>query len=514
MSAPKPIRWWPAAIISALGAAAYLFLIFSPTENQQERTFQYLLVIMATGLLLFLWAMLFSRLGWKRKLGVLGTLIALVAAMAGLFRIESVSGDMVPILAFRWSGPDSLEGGAGAAAVETSPNDFPQFLGQNRTGEVAGVTLDPDWEANPPKELWRRKVGDACSGFVVVGNAAVTFEQRRGDAGAEQVVVRYDLETGDVVWSHGLPGAFESVIGGNGPRSTPTVADGKVFAFGPLGTLRALDLVSGSLVWQRDVAGDHGVKRPEWGFASSPLVIDGEGGPRVVVSIGARDASLLAFRADTGEPVWQAGDDRVGYSSPVLRTVAGVDQIVIFNGSSVAGHDPATGDRLWTYPWSGDQPNVALPLVIDGDKLLVSSGYGIGSELLQLAPTPAGEWSVSQVWQSPRLKAKFTNPVIHGGRVYGLDDGVMVCIDPADGSRCWKRGRYGHGQNLLVGDKLIVQGESGEVMLVEATPEAFNELATLEALDGKSWNPPALSGRFLLVRNSTEAVVYELPTLG
>ncbi|MEO1087165.1 MAG: PQQ-binding-like beta-propeller repeat protein, partial [Acidobacteriota bacterium] len=252
MPATKPIRWWPDAVISALGAVAYLWLLFSPTENQQERTFQYLLVILATGLLLLLWAMLFSRLGWKRKLGVLGALIAFVAAMAALFRIESVSGDLVPILAFRWSGPDSLEGGVGAAAVETSPNDFPQFLGQNRTGEVTGVTLDPDWDANPPKELWRRKVGEACSGFVVVGDAAITFEQRQGDAGGEQVVVRYDLKTGDVVWSHGLPGAYESVIGGNGPRSTPTVADGKVFAFGPLGHLRALDLVSGSLVWQRD----------------------------------------------------------------------------------------------------------------------------------------------------------------------------------------------------------------------------------------------------------------------
>ncbi|MEO1368928.1 MAG: PQQ-binding-like beta-propeller repeat protein, partial [Acidobacteriota bacterium] len=244
------------------------------------------------------------------------------------------------------------------------------------------------------------------------------------------------------------------------------------------------------------------------------LVVAGDDGPRVVVSVGAPDASLLAFRADTGEPVWQGGDDRVGYSSPVLRTIAGAEHIVIFNGASVAGHDPSTGARLWTYPWSGDQPNVALPLVIDGDKLLVSSGYGIGSELLQLASTPTGEWTVTQVWKSPRLKAKFTNPVIHGGRVYGLDDGVMVCVDPADGSRCWKRGRYGHGQNLLVGDTLIVQGESGEVMLVEATPDAFNELATLEALDGKSWNPPALSGRYLLVRSSTEAVVYELPTLG
>ena len=562
-SPSRPIRWWPAIIIAVLGAAAYVRLLLSPTENQQERTFEYLLVLVVTFFLLFLWAMFFSRLTWKRKLGIVGGLVGFGLLMGALFEIESVSGDLVPILAFRWAGPETLETGSGTAAVETSPYDFPQFLGQARDGEVLGVTLARDWQTNPPREVWRRQVGDSCSGFAVVGNAAVTFEQRETSDGHEQVVVRHDLETGDVVWTHALPGSFETVIGGNGPRSTPTIHGGKVFAFGPLGTLRALDLASGSLLWQRDVAGENDVTRPEWGFASSPLVVESETGAHVVVSIGASDASLLAYDAATGEPVWQAGEDRVGYSSPVLRTLAGVEQIIIFNGASVAGHDPQTGGLLWSYPWSGDQPNVAAPMVLGEDKLLVSSGYGIGSELLQFTPPaqamppgtsqeasedpgqepgqdpsqdasqdagtdsesdPAqvaeasaqdgGEWQVAQVWRSPRLKAKFTNPVQFEGHVYGLDDGVMTCLDPSDGSRCWKRGRYGHGQSLLVGDLIIVQAEAGEVKLLEATPEEFRELGTIDALDGKSWNPPALSGRYLLVRNGDEAVCYELPLAG
>ena len=229
-----------------------------------------------------------------------------------------------------------------------------------------------------------------------------------------------------------------------------------------------------------------------------------------MVSVGAEGASLVAYEASSGEPAWQAGDARVGYSAPILRTVAGEPQILILNGDQVTAHDPASGRVLWSHAWSSDQPNVAVPLVLDGARVLISSGYGIGAALLE-PRLDEGTWTVEQVWRSPRLKAKFTNPVVHEGRIYGLDDGVFVCIDPADGSRCWKRGRYGHGQNLLVGGLLLVQTEDGRILLLEATPEEHRELAEVRVLDDKSWNPPALAGRYLLVRNSKEAAVYELP---
>jgi outer membrane protein assembly factor BamB len=118
--------------------------------------------------------------------------------------------------------------------------------------------------------------------------------------------------------------------------------------------------------------------------------------------------------------------------------------------------------------------------------------------------------SQTLVWESPRLKAKFTNPVLHDGFVYGLDDGVLVCLDPANGERRWKGGRYGHGQTILVGNRLIVQTEDGDIVLVDASPDAHRELGRFRIFDGKTWNPPALAGRFLLVRTDTEAAVYEL----
>jgi outer membrane protein assembly factor BamB len=221
----------------------------------------------------------------------------------------------------------------------------------------------------------------------------------------------------------------------------------------------------------------------------------------------------VAYDRTTGEPRWAGGDDLSGYSSPLLTELAGVPQIVIFNRDSVAGHDPADGHLLWQHDWpSAGQPTVAQPLPLGGDRLLVSSGYGVGAKLFEIERR-SGDLEPTIVWQSPRLKAKFSQMVEHEGFVYGLDDGVLVCLDPATGERCWKRGRYGHGQILLVGDLMLVQTEDGELVLVEPVPEEHRELARLDgAVGGKGWNTMALAGDLLLIRTEQEAACYRLPT--
>jgi outer membrane protein assembly factor BamB len=141
----------------------------------------------------------------------------------------------------------------------------------------------------------------------------------------------------------------------------------------------------------------------------------------------------------------------------------------------------------------------------------VSAGYGIGSKLYQVAAAEGGALEASLLWESPRLKSKFANLVVHDGSVYGLDDGVLTCLDPATGERRWKAGRYGHGQVILVGTLLLVQTEEGELVLIEPSPDGLRELTRYQALDGKTWNPPALAGNLLVVRNDLEAAAYELP---
>lgn len=506
LPSPKP-RWWPALVLVSLAALALVLTWLGEADDNQTRVLRTVAVLLLASLLLLLWLLFFSRLPRHLRTRLFAGLLAVGLLGGLLFEVRGVSGDFVPILGWRFGGGHRLgEGAAGGGhdADQVSPEDFAQFLGPHRNATLPGPRLGRDWLADPPRERWRRPVGEGWSGFAVAGEAAVTQEQR-GDL---EAVARYDLGTGEQVWAHTNPGRYETTVAGIGPRATPTIAGRRVYALGATGVLSALDLETGELLWSVQVLDDNGASLPEWGKSCSPLVI----GERVVVSAGGpAGRSLVAYDRVTGKRAWAGGDDGSGYSSPALMTLAGVTQVVIFNRASVAGHDPETGALLWSQPWSAQQPNVAQPVAVGSDRLLVSSGYGVGSSLLHLTRDPAGGFTVEPVWQSPRLKAKFANFVVRAGVVYGLDDGTLTAIDLATGERRWKRGRYGHGQLLLVGELLLLQSENGDVALVEANPDEHRELGSFTALDGKTWNSPALAGRYLLVRNDREAVCYELP---
>jgi outer membrane protein assembly factor BamB len=502
---------------------------------------------LVTGLLLLLRAEFFSRLPGRARLGVAVAAIGAAGAFVGLFRIRGVSGDLLPVIESRFAakappalpppapapdatplpavaapGPTSSPAAAGAPAGRpaappaeareeprptpaSSPSPaWPQFLGPNRDATVPDVRLARDWNARPPRLVWRQPIGAGWSSFAIVEGLAVTQEQRDD----QELVVAYDLATGKPRWSHADRARYDTVIAGVGPRATPTVHEGRVFAQGATGILNALDLRTGRRLWSHQIVGENGAELPTWGKSGSPLVLEG----RVIVSAGGKEGrSLVAYDASSGEPVWAGGTDTGSYSSPFLTRLGGRTQVVVFGGASVAGHDPATGERLWEHPFPGEQPNVAQPLPLPGDRLLLSAGYGVGSKVIVLSDGGSGPQQASLVWETTRLKSKFANLILHEGFVYGLDDGVLTCLDPATGERRWKAGRYGHGQLLLVGGLLFVQTEEGEGVLVEPTPEAHRELTRRPLLEGKTWNPPALAGRLLLVRNDREAALYEVP---
>ncbi len=565
------IRWWPAIATLALVAVALAVIWLRPAPSTQDRVVPTFPVLFLGALLLVIWVVFLSRLARKIRVTIF-LVVALVVGLAFTFlEIQGVDGNLVPIVGFKKGSkkdgaveqapvtaeelpatPDSPApptepeppgpaGEAPAVAQATAapggpppvasppvaagpalpglpagpsapglplpgPTDYPQFYGPHRDATLPGPRLARDWQANPPRELWRRPVGEGWSSFAVVGDAALTQEQR----GQDEVVARYELETGREIWAHADRAPFDTTVGGRGPRATPTVAEGRVFALGATGLLSCLELAGGRLVWQRDVLRDNGARQPSWGMASSPLVVGGV----VIVQLGRGGTSLAAYDRATGEPAWRAGSDQGSYSSPTVATLAGRVQVLIVNQTSVAGHDPATGEQLWSHQWpdpGGEK--ITPPLPLGDDRLLVSAGYGVGSRLLRIEP--AGDrFAVELVWESPRLKSKFAPLVTREGTVYGLDDGVLTALDPATGERRWKAGRYGHGQLLLVDDLLLIQAENGDVVLVEASPRGHRELARLAALEGKTWNPPALSGRRLLVRNNREAACYELPVDG
>ena len=511
---PRPsIRWWPAAVILGLTAALLVYNALRSARDLQERVVFTFPVFAGTAALLFLWAVLFSRLRGRIRLAIFAVVLLLGAGFAGLFRISGVDGDLVPVFSYRWGGPDTYADAADAAGdVQPGPDDYPQFYGPRRDATLPGPRLARDWKAKPPREIWRHPVGEGWSSFAVVGQAAVTQEQRS----EQEVVVRYELLTGREVWVHGIDENFVTTVGGIGPRATPTVAGGRVYSLGATGVLSCLDLNDGSPLWSTNVLEDHDTGIPDWGMSSSPLLVD----DLVVVQLGRVGRGIAAYRREDGSLAWQSGDDWGSYSSPVLATVSGVEQILAVHTDTVTSHHPVTGRILWRQDlWSSTAgARVTPPIVLDDERLLFSSGYGVGSRLLRVQGTldddGNGGFLVQELWRSPRLKSKFAPVVQRDGVVYGLDEGILTAIDPATGDRIWKKGRYGHGQLILVDDLLLVLTEKGDLVLVEAHPEEHRELSRIQAFNSKTWNPPALSGRYLLVRNNREAACYELPLEG
>ena len=499
----KQLRWWPLVLILAIGGAGIAFTL-AKTEwvYEQQRSMRLLGFSVGTYLALLIWWLAFSRASRRAKFIGLG--VALLPA--ALFRHRGMSGDFIPIFEFRFTKSAApLAAGASLAGDTATRADFPQLLGPNRDGRLAGPALNPDWNAHPPQLIWKRTVGAAWCGFAIAGNRAVTMEQD----GENECVTCYELTTGKPLWRSASPGHYSSGIAGEGPRATPTIAGDYVFTLGANGTFRCLDLTTGNQRWQVDIMAESSAKLPDWGFSSSPLIV----GENVIVSAGgANGKSLLAYNQKSGKLAWSAGDRPASYSSPFLRTLAGREQLLMFNSEAITAHDPATGAVLWDHAWGKGMPHVAAPIVTGGDRVLFSSGYGVGSKLLAIAPGTDGKFTASELWKTIRFQAKFSNPVERDGYVYGMSDGFFACLDLRDGTVKWKSGRYGHGQCLLIGEHLLqITEDPGDLVLLRPTPEAANELARIHVFDSKTWNPPALSGDLLLLRNDTEAACLRLP---
>ena len=376
--------------------------------------------------------------------------------------------------------------------------EWPGFRGPRRDGIVRGLSIKTDWSASPPAKLWRRSIGPGWSSFAVSGDLIYTQEQR----GDDEVVACYKASTGQPVWSHRDKARFFESVGGAGPRSTPTLHDGRVYTFGATGILNALDAANGKVVWTRNVASETNTKTPFWGFSSSPLVI----GDVVIV---AASGQLVAYDAATGNQRWLGPSLPGSYSSPHLATIDGVSQILFMSDSGVTSISPSDGKQIWDHQWPSN--SIVQPgLGADGEVLITSQENGTRSIAVARG---AGGWTVKERWTSNGLKPYFNDFVVHKGHAFGFDNRILSCIDLKDGQRKWKGGRYGNGQLVLLPDQdlLLVLSEEGELALVGAKPDQFSEVAKVPAIQGKTWNHPALVGDLLLVRNGEEMAAFRLP---
>jgi outer membrane protein assembly factor BamB len=476
----------------------------------------FLLLVAATAWHVWFAWMFYWPLSWGARLSVLAVLLLMGLAFPRLVRVDGLTGDSHINFTWRWTAssvPDVelLHQTAFLADLvipEIGEHDYAQFLGPHRSAVLPNARLSRDWKQTPPRLLWRQPVGAGWSSFAVAGDYAVTQEQ----LGSEEYVICYRVSDGVKMWVHADPVHFDSSLGGPGPRATPTIVGGKIYTVGATGILNCLDGGTGGRVWSVDILADNQAENISHGVCASPLV---DGDRVIVCPTGSNGISLVAYDRNTGERLWRAGKDQASYGSPLLTDLAGRRQILLHTAEGVTSHDAATGQVLWNFPWTnGEKVNCSQPIPNAGEagSVFVSTGYGKGCALVQVEESADGTWSAKPIWEVSRgMKTKFTTPVLHNGCVYGLDDGILACVDLAEKKQVWKDGRYQHGQVLLAGNLLLVQAENGDVALVDPAPDGLRELGRFHALNGKTWNNPALAGRFLLVRNDQEAACYELP---
>ncbi len=395
--------------------------------------------------------------------------------------------------------------------------DSPGFRGRDRTGMVAGPSLNRDWERQPPRELWKQRIGPGNASFATANGFLVTIEQRRD----QEAVVCYDAATGYEVWVYTYPARFFQALAGEGPHATPTIHDdGLVYSLGATGHLACLDGATGKPKWTREILDE--TDNLQWGMAGSPLIV----GDRVIVNPGAqteaaKGKALQAFDRLTGERVWASGDTPAGYSSPMLGTLGGVEQILLFDGAGLAGYDPVSGQRLWFSPWITNQGiNVAQPIVLDEEHVFIASGYGVGGGVIKVTRQADG-WKAEEVkrTKSVVMRCKFASPIKIDDYIYGLNDGNLECVAADSLGRQWKDdrraregdGAYNHGQMLYSDGLLVITTEYGELVLVEPNPNALTELARLKVLEGvRTWNTPTLADGIAYVRNGEWMAAYDL----
>ncbi len=309
-----------------------------------------------------------------------------------------------------------------APAATEKPAEWPGFRGRDRDSIVRGVQIKTDWAASPPVQMWRRQIGPGWSSFAVSGDLLYTQEQR----GEDEIVACYKVSTGEPVWRHKDAVRFWESNAGAGPRATPTLNGNRVYSFGATGVLNALDASNGKVVWTRNVATDTSRKVPDWGFASSPLVVND-------VVIVAAAGTLAGYDITTGKPRWQGPSYGGSYSSPHRATLDGVVQVVLLGGPGAISVAPANGAVLWEHKWESGA--IAQPaLTADGDIIVnaLASTGGLGTRRLDVKQA-TGKWTVEERWTSNGLKPYFNDFVVHKGHAYGFDGNILSSIDLADG---------------------------------------------------------------------------------
>lgn len=423
-------------------------------------------------------------------------------------------------------------------------DDWPQWMGPQRDGVWRETDLLEKFGTNELKPLWRVPVNAGYVGPAVVGQrlflldraAGKPPERAKGERSLPTVpgnerVLCLDAQTGAKIWEHAYDVPYR-ISYPAGPRATPVVAEGRVYALGAMGHLKALDARDGRVIWERELLKDFTDEPPVWGYAAHPL-LDGE---RLICMVGGSNSAVVAFHKDTGKELWRAlSTKEIGYAPPTIYTVNGRRELIIWHPDGVAGLTPETGKVFWTHPYPVDgkpqRPEVTIAMPrLTGTRLFLSSFYQ-GSMLLDVAgPEPKVVWNRRSKRRSEfddGLHTTMCTPVIRDGHIYGLCGfGEFRCLDLATGGRKWESFAAGEGKKALFGQAFLVEqgdrcwmwNDQGELILARLSPKGLDIISRAKLLDtvehtrGRDilWCPPAFANRSIYVHNGRELIAVSL----
>jgi outer membrane protein assembly factor BamB len=409
---------------------------------------------------------------------------------------------------------------AGTLAGRVQAVDWSQYRGPNHDG-TSSETILTSWPAAGLTQIWKHPLTDGFSAITVGGGKAFTLVKREVNGADQEVCVALDVNTGNELWAVPLcmakyDGGGDSGTpdnkGGDGPRSTPAYDNGKVYTYSSAMVLKCMDAATGHEIWASDIISEHGGHNIHWESAASP-VIDFN---LVFVAGGGAGQALLAFDKNDGHVVWKTQDDKLTQSTPIVATILGQRQVIFFTQSGLVSLLPATGDVLWRYPFKYSTSTAMTP-VVSGDTVYCSAAYGVGASACKITKTDDG-FKATQLWFDPAsvLQSHWNTPVVKDGYLYGISGQAqygkapLVCVELATGKVMWSQAGFGPGGCTLVDGCVLVLSDAGDLVLVKASPQSFQEAARSHALSGKCWNSAGVSGGRIYARSTKEGVSLDV----
>jgi len=386
---------------------------------------------------------------------------------------------------------------------DTSEN-WNQFRGPERNGHIPTQTVSIDW-TKPPKTRWSATCGLGHSSIITSGKLAITMEQDQD----QEILIARSFDDGAEIWRLAEKTKWHDMLSGTGPRSTPTLHNGKIYALFSNGRLSCVDASTGNVEWSIQVTPES-YEFPEWGLAISPLIWN----DMIILSLGGEKSAVKAYSINSGEQVWQSEvAGKAVYLSPEVLRLLDEDHLIVSLVGKIVSLNPKNGKTLWEKPWKIFMNNAQIvqPIAVSNDSILLAAGYGKGAECFTIArDEESKKYRVQSSWKSKDLKAKFSNPIFKDGYLYGLSENLLVCLEAKTGKLMWRGKKYSYGRILLVDQKLLILGHSGVLSVIDATPEEFREISSRQLLsDARCWNGPAFVNGYLLARNGEQIACFD-----